>query len=128
MVPARLKGKGFTLIELIVVMVIIAMLASLAVPRYFGSLQKSKETVLRENLSLMRGALDKYYGDNDKYPAALEELVTRKYLRNIPPDPVTESSTTWITVAPEDPAKGGVFDVHSGAEGNAPNGSPYKEW
>ena len=120
--------KGYTLIELIVVMLIIAMLASLAVPRYFSSVQKSRDTVLKEDLSLMRSALDKYYGDNDRYPAALDELVSRKYLRNIPPDPVTESATTWITVPPEDPDKGGVYDVHSGAEGNAADGSPYKEW
>ena len=122
------KAAGFTLIELIVVMLIIALLASLAVPRYFGSLQKSKDAVLKENLTLMREALDKYYGDNDKYPAALDELVSRKYLRSIPRDPVTESATTWITVPPEDPEKGAVYDVHSGADGNAADGSPYKEW
>jgi general secretion pathway protein G len=125
---AARKEKGFTLIELIVVMLIIALLASLAVPRYFHSLEKSKEAVLRENLSLMRDALDKYYGDNDKYPSALEDLVTHKYLRKIPPDPVTESAATWVTVPPEDPQKGGVSDVHSGADGNAADGSPYKEW
>jgi general secretion pathway protein G len=122
------RAAGFTLIELIVVMLIIAMLASLAVPRYFGSVQKSKDAVLKEDLTLMREALDKFYGDNDKYPAALEELVSRKYLRSIPRDPVTESATTWITVPPEDPEKGIVYDVHSGAEGNAADGSPYKEW
>ena len=122
------NDRGFTLIELIVVMVIIAMLASLAVPRYFGSLQKSREAVLREDLSLMRNALDKYYGDNDKYPAVLDDLVVRKYLRKIPPDPVTESATTWVVVAPEDPEKGAVSDVHSGADGNAAAGSPYKDW
>jgi general secretion pathway protein G len=122
------SAAGFTLIELIVVMLIIAMLASLAVPRYFGSVQKSKDAVLKEDLTLMRGALDKFYGDNDKYPAALDELVSRKYLRNIPRDPLTESASTWITVPPEDPEKGGVYDVHSSAEGNAADGSPYKEW
>jgi len=122
------KEQGFTLIELIVVMLIIALLASLAVPRYFHSLEKSKEAVLREDLSLMRHALDKYYGDNDKYPSALEDLVTHKYLRKIPPDPVTESPTTWVVVPPEDPQQGGVSDVHSGADGNAPDGSAYKEW
>ena len=120
--------SGFTLIELIVVMLIIAMLASLAVPRYFSSVQKSRDTVLKEDLSLMRSALDKYYGDNDKYPAALDELVSRKYLRNIPRDPVTESTSTWVIVPPEDADKGGVYDVHSGADGNAADGSPYKEW
>ena len=124
--PRRLRG--FTLIELIVVMLIIAMLTSLAVPRYFGSVQKSKDAVLKENLTLMREALDKYYGDNDMYPSTLDDLVSRKYLRNIPRDPVTESATTWITVPPEDPEKGGVYDVHSGAEGNAGDGSPYKDW
>jgi general secretion pathway protein G len=128
MTPIPRTTAGFTLIELIVVMLIIAMLASLAVPRYFGSVQKSKDTVLKEDLTLMREALDKFYGDNDKYPAALDELVSRKYLRNIPRDPVTESASTWITVPPEDAEKGGVYDVHSGAEGNAADGSPYKEW
>jgi general secretion pathway protein G len=122
------KAAGFTLIELIVVMMIIAMLASLAVPKYFGSVEKSKNAVLKENLSLMRSALDKYYGDNDKYPATLDDLVARKYLRSIPRDPVTESATTWVAIPPEDPGKGGVYDVRSGAEGNATDGSPYKEW
>ena len=122
------KRAGFTLIELIVVMLIIAMLASLAVPRYFGSVQKSKDTVLKENLTLMRDALDKYYGDNDKYPATLDDLVTRKYLRNIPPDPITESASTWIIVPPEDPEQGAVFDVHSGSDGKAADGTLYKEW
>lgn len=128
MIKGARKSTGFTLIELIVVMMIIAMLASLAVPRYFGSVQKSKDAALKEDLTLMRDALDKYYGDNDKYPGTLEDLVSRKYLRNIPRDPVTESTTTWIAVPPEDPDKGGVFDVHSGAEGNAADGSSYKEW
>jgi general secretion pathway protein G len=122
------KVAGFTLIELIVVMAIIAMLVSLAAPRYFGSVEKSKNAVLKEDLSLMRDALDKYYGDHDKYPAMLEELVSSKYLRSIPRDPVTESASTWIVVPPSDPDKGAVFDIHSGAEGNAADGSAYKEW
>lgn len=128
MTAARHKGQGFTLIELIVVMLIIAMLATLAVPRYFGSVQKSRDAVLKENLALMRSALDKYYGDNDKYPAALEDLVSHKYLRSIPPDPLTDSAKTWVTVPPDDPDKGGVYDVHSGAEGNAADGTAYREW
>lgn len=119
---------GFTLIELIVVMLIISLLMTLAVPRYFNSVQKSKDAVLRENLLLMRDSLDKYYGDKGRYPDALEDLVKQKYLRNIPRDPITESAETWEIVPPADPDKGGVYDVHSGAAGSAADGSAYKEW
>jgi len=125
---ATRKPAGFTLIELIVVMLIIALLASIAVPRYFGSVQKSKDAVLKEDLSLIRDALDKYYGDHDKYPSTLDDLVSRNYLRSIPRDPITESSSTWVAVPPDDPETGGVFDVHSGADGKAADGSDYKEW
>ena len=119
---------GFTLIELLVVMAIIATLLTLAVPRYFGSIEKSKEAVLRENLNQMRDALQKYYGDKGKYPDALEALAAEKYLRKVPVDPVTESSTTWVVVAPDDPKKGAVFDVRSGAQGQASDGTPYSDW
>ncbi len=124
----RLRQTGFTLIELLVVMAVIALLLSLATPRYFGSVEKSREAVLRENLYLMREALDKYYGDNGAYPDTLDTLVSRRYLRNVPLDPVTGESTTWVTVPPEAPAKGGVFDVKSGAPGTARDGSEYKDW
>lgn len=124
----RMKQTGFTLIELLVVMVIIALLLSLAVPRYFHSVEKSKEAVLRENLALTRQALDKYYADNGKYPDALDILVSRKYLRSLPFDPITESSMTWNIVPPDVPEKGGVLDVKSGAPGKALDGSEYKEW
>ena len=119
---------GFTLIELLVVMAIIATLLTLAVPRYFGSIEKSKEAVLRENLNQMRDALQKYYGDKGKYPDALEALAAEKYLRKVPVDPVTESSTTWVVVAPDDPKKGAVFDVRSGAPGQASDGTSYGDW
>lgn len=123
------RPKGFTLIELLVVMSIIALLLTLAVPYYFGSLQKSREAVLRENLELMREALDKHYGDAGRYPDRLEDLVSERYLRRIPQDPITESATTWVTVPPRDPADHGtVYDVKSGAEGNASDGSAYSEW
>ena len=124
----RQGEQGFTLIELLVVLAIISTLLTLAVPRYFSSLQKSKEVVMKENLWIMRDALDKYYGDVGKYPDQLEDLATKKYLRAIPIDPITDTSTTWRVIPPDDPEKGGVYDVKSGAEGTATGGSPYSEW
>ena len=124
----RRRKSGFTLIELLVVMAIIATLLTLAVPRYFASLQKSREAVLHENLALMRQTLDKYYGDKGKYPDALDELVASKYLRSVPTDPITESNATWVIVPPEQPEMGGVYDVRSGAQGNARDGSAYLDW
>lgn len=125
-VPSRFAG--FTLIELLVVMAIIATLLTLAVPRYFSSVDRSKEAVLRENLSITRRALDKYYGDQGHYPDTLDVLVEKKYLRGLPMDPITGSSTSWIIVAPKDKDKGKVFDIHSGAPGDGRNGTPYKDW
>ena len=119
---------GFTLIELLVVMTIIALLVAVAVPRYLGGLEKSKEAALRQTLAVTRDALDKYYGDNGKFPDTLDALVNKRYLRSLPVDPITDSSTTWTMVAPEDPAKGGVNDLHSGADGIGRNGKPFREW
>ena len=120
--------SGFTLIELLVVMAIIALLLTLAIPRYFGSLERSKEAVLREDLFQLRDAIGKYYGDKGKYPESLDALASEKYLRKVPVDPITESTATWVVVAPEDPQKGGVYDVKSGAQGKASDGSVYAEW
>jgi general secretion pathway protein G len=120
--------RGFTLIELLVVMAIIAVLLTLAVPRYFGSMDRSKEAVLKEDLFQLRDAIGKYYGDKGKYPESLEALATEKYLRKVPVDPITESATTWVVVAPEDPQKGAVYDVKSGAQGKASDGSVFSEW
>jgi general secretion pathway protein G len=120
--------RGFTLIELLVVMAVLAVLLTLAVPRYFGSVEKSKETVLRENLVLLRDSLDKFYTDNGKYPAALEDLVEKKYLRRVPVDPVTDSNISWIMIPPDDPDKGAVFDVKSGAPGTGSDGTFYRDW
>ena len=128
--PSIIKRRlsGFTLIELLVVMAILAMLLTLAVPRYFHSVDRSKEAVLRENLFTMREAIDKYYGDTGKYPDTIEDLITQKYLRKLPVDPITESATTWVAVAPEETDKGNVYDVKSGAEGAAKDGTSYNEW
>jgi len=116
------------LIELLVVMAIIALLLTLAIPRYFGSLERSKEAVLREDLYQLRDAIGKYYGDKGKYPESLDALASEKYLRKVPVDPITESAATWVVVSPEDPQKGGVVDVKSGAQGKASDGSVYAEW
>ena len=124
----RTRGAGFTLIELLAVFTIIAILLTLAVPRYFSAVDKSRETVLKENLFQMRDAIRQYYADKGKYPESIEALTTAKYLRKVPVDPVTESVTTWIVVPPVDPEKGGVYDVKSGAQGNAIDGSVYGEW
>lgn len=120
--------RGFTLIELLVVMAIIGTLLTIAVPRYFHSVDKSKEAVLHQNLSLTRQALDKYYNDNGKYPESLQDLVGKKYLRSIPFDPITENSTSWLIIAPDSVEKGGVFDIKSGAPGQALDGTEYKDW
>jgi general secretion pathway protein G len=123
-----MNRRGFTLIELLVVLAIIATLLTLAVPRYFSSVDKSKEAVLKENLYQMRDAIGKYYADRGKYPESLQSLATDKYLRSVPLDPVTDSATTWIVVAPEDPQKGGVYDIKSGAPGKALDGSEFSTW
>lgn len=124
----KVQQYGFTLVELLVVMALIALLLTIATPRYFGSLEKSKETVLRQNLALTRESLDKYYGDSGKYPDTLDMLVSKKYLRKLPIDPITESATTWIIIAPDDIEKGGVFDIKSGAAGNGSDGTAFSEW
>ncbi len=120
--------KGFTLIELLVVLAIIATLLTIAVPRYWASLDRSKEAVLKENLYQMRDAIGKYYGDKGKYPESLEALASDKYLYKVPLDPITESATTWIPVPPPDPQKTGVYDVKSGAPGKALDGTEFATW
>ena len=127
-ITCKTMRDGFTLIELLVVMVIIATLLTLAAPRYIGNVDKAKESVLRENLATLRDALDKHFADNGKYPTALDELVSRKYLRKVPIDPITDSNQTWIAIPPEDAQQGGVFDVHSGSSARARDGTPYREW
>lgn len=123
-----MKRKGFTLIELLVVLGIVALMLTLAVPRYFPSIDKSKEVVLADNLRNVRQVLDQYYGDTGRYPDSLEQLVEKRYLRALPYDPITESDTTWIIVPPEDSGKGSVYNIRSGAAGNDRSGKPYADW
>jgi len=89
---------------------------------------KAKESVLKENLSTLREAIDKHYGDTGKYPATLDDLVTKRYLRRIPVDPITDSANSWIVLPPADPQKGAVFDVKSGAPGKSRDGTAYASW
>ena len=123
-----MRRKGFTLIELLVVLAVIASLLSIAVPRYYSSIDRSKEAVLKENLYQVRDAIGKYYADRGKYPESLAALATDKYLRKLPLDPITDSDATWIVVPPEDPQKGGVFDVRSGAQGKGLDGTEFSTW
>ena len=109
-------------------MVIIALLLTIAVPKYFGSVDRSRESILRQDLATLREALDKYYGDTGQYPDALEDLTKKKYLRGIPRDPITDSDTTWVIIAPTNDAKGAVYDVKSGASGNGADGTAYADW
>ena len=123
------RKKGFTLIELLVVMSVIATLLTIAVPRYFQHLDRAREASLRESLAVMRDAVDKYRGDTGRYPETIEELVTKRYLRKVPPDPITESTETWVIVPPPDePGQKKVWDIRSGADGQGLNGSDYSTW
>ena len=119
---------AFTLIELLVVMAIIATLLSLVTPRYFKTVDRSREKVLKTNLVTMRDSIDKYYGDHGSYPTTLEALVAEKYIREIPVDPITESADTWVTSPSKELDSPGIYDVHSGALGIGLNNKPYGEW
>ncbi len=111
------RARGFTLVELMVVLTIIALLISIVVPDYVGRTRRAEEAVLIQNLATMRDALDKHYADAGRYPGSLDELVSKHYLRSIPKDPFTDSSGTWVAVPPQDTRRGNVWDVRSAAKG-----------
>lgn len=119
------RARGFTLIEMLVVLAIVALLLSVATPRYFGSLEKGREVALQENLRVLRVTLDKFHADKGRYPETLDELVEERYLREVPLDPITESATTWVLVPPKEPDQQGVADVKSGASGSARDGRRF---
>lgn len=121
-------SPGFTLIELLVVLAIVSTLLLLVTPRYFNQVESSKETVLRENLRTTRDVLDKFYADTGRYPETLQELVEKKYLRTLPVDPITESSATWQTVPVPEGYQGSIYDIKSGASGQAKDGKSYADW
>lgn len=122
------RRRGFTLVELLVVMAIVSTLLSLVVPRYWGGVKRAEEATLRQNLALMRGAIDQHYADTGRYPESLEELVTRRYLRQVPLDPLTGARDTWVLAAPPPPEPGRVYDVKSGSAATAIDGTPFATW
>ena len=124
---------GFTLIELMVVMLIIGVLMAIAVPNYVSAVKAAKESVLREDLHVMRQAIQAYTMDKQKAPQSLQDLVDAGYLREIPTDPMTRSTDTWVTdqsdaMSSVDQTEPGIDDVHSGDEDNGSNGQPYSSW
>jgi general secretion pathway protein G len=128
LLPERPRtARGFTLIELLVVLSIVALLLTLAVPRYFQSIDNAKETVLVDNLRQTREILDKFFADTGRYPDALDELVDKQYLKALPYDPVTGSATTWVIELPKEGIKGKVYNLHSGAPGANRYGQPFGE-
>ena len=120
--------RGFTLIELLVVLAALALLLGIAVPRYVEHVDRARETVLRQNLAALRDSIDKFNADRGRYPADLVELARERYLREVPRDPLTDRSDSWIVVQPPQGAEGAVYDVHSGAPGQGRDGKPYATW
>jgi prepilin-type N-terminal cleavage/methylation domain-containing protein len=130
----RLRAqRGFTLVELLIVLSLISILAAMGVVQYRNSVRLGQEAVLKRNLFAMRDAIDQYYADKNKYPSSLDALVSDGYLRAIPVDPITRTADTWQTVPAEpDPgnpaAEPGIYDVKSGAQGQALDGTTYADW
>jgi general secretion pathway protein G len=122
-----MKTRGFTLIELLVVMAAMGLLLSLAAPRYFEQVQRSREVVLKNNLAITRQAVDRFVGDRGRHPDDFAELVSLRYLRDVPLDPITERTDTWLIVPPVGQPKG-MFDVRSAARGKARDGTAYATW
>jgi general secretion pathway protein G len=130
----RSKGaRGFTMIEVLVVLTLIVILASLAMVQYQNSIRRAEEAVLKENLFRMRDAIDQYYADKTKYPSALSDLVSEGYMREVPTDPMTKSADTWQTTPAEPDANNpagsvGIYDVKSGSDLTALDGTRYADW
>jgi general secretion pathway protein G len=124
---------GFTLVELMIVMLIIGVLAAIAVPSYIASIKSAREAVLKEDLHVMRNAIDSYTMDKGKAPQSLDDLVQSGYLKSIPLDPITHSTETWVTATDDtlesvDQSEPGINDIHSGSEQTGSDGQPYSSW
>ncbi len=129
----RTGEQGFTLVELMIVMLIIGVLAAIAIPSYVSSLKSAKEAVLKEDLHVMRQAIDSYTMDKEKAPESLDDLVSAGYLKVIPNDPMTHSNSTWVTATDDslmsvDQTASGIGDVHSGSGETGTDGQPYSSW
>ncbi len=125
--------RGFTIIEILIVMTIVSILVSIAVPLYQRSIQRAKESVLKNNLFTLRTVIDEYTYDKKKAPQSLDDLVTEGYLRQVPIDPITGANQSWIVITEDaltavDQTEPGIFDVRSGADGTSLDGSAYGEW
>jgi general secretion pathway protein G len=122
-----MRCRGFTLIELLVVMAVLGLLLALAAPRYYEHVDRAREAVLKNNLAVMRQAVDRFRGDRGRYPEELADLVRQRYIREVPLDPMTERTDSWVIVAPPGQPKG-VLDVRSAASGRSRDGSAYAAW
>jgi general secretion pathway protein G len=127
------QDAGFTLMELMIVMAIIGILATLAVPSFIGALRSAREAVLKEDLHVLRSAIDSYTMDKQKAPQSLDDLIQDGYLRSIPEDPMTKSKDTWVTdtsdaLSSVDQTDPGISDVHSGSQDTGSDGQPYSAW
>jgi general secretion pathway protein G len=132
--PSTARGRGFTLIELMIVISIILILISVAVPAYQQSVTRARESVLRQNLFTLRSVISQYTLDKQKAPQALDDLISAGYLKQLPKDPITGQSDTWVpvqeddTLSATDQQEGGIDDVHSGSEATSSDGSAYSSW
>ena len=129
----RKNDAGFTLVELMIVMAIIGVLAVVAIPSYVGAVRQAREAVLREDLHVMRDAIDSYTADKQKAPQSLDDLVQEGYLKAIPEDPITRSKDTWVTNTSDamyslDQTEPGIDDVRSGSQDTGSDGQPYSSW
>ena len=122
------RQYAFTLIELLLVLVLLALLASMVLPNTVRSIDQARESVLKENLHILRKSIDDYYSDHGHYPETLEQLVTSRYIRRLPKDPVMEDSSEWELVFRDDGEKRGIVDVHSMSSRPSSDGSPYNTW